>query len=282
MKSLKELMCDSSPVTAPSVFDGISALLVQELGFPAAYIGSWSTSATRFGIPDLGYINLTDMAELVARLRGIIDIPLVVDAEGGWGNPLHVIRGVKVLERAGANAIHLEDGEFGKHLGATAVLPVGKAVDKIKAALDARDSDEFTIIARSDALAAEGPDATIDRLLAYQDAGADALFLAPAGLPDVKASTPARLVEGSRVPIVVVNDPNCTTAEHGAHGAAMVLYYGVTNYAAEQGMREALTHLKADEPSVATDGRSDFRQFDKFLGIEAHRSHADKYSLSGS
>jgi len=276
VQSLGELIREHKPVAAPSVYDGMSALLVQEAGFSAAYMGSWAATAAKYGLPDLGYMQLSDMVDQVSRIRDIVDIPLVVDAEGGWGNPLQVARSVRSLERAGANAVHLEDHEFGKHLGASRSLPTAVAVDKIKAAVDSRESEDFMIIARSDALASEGLDATIDRLLAYQDAGADALFMSQLKLEN---STAERLVEEATVPLVVVNDSRYTTAEHGSRGAALVLYYGVPNYAALKAMREVLASLKADQPPEAGGLQVDVVEHDRIVGIEDHREMARKYGL---
>ncbi|MFB9857226.1 isocitrate lyase/PEP mutase family protein [Paenarthrobacter aurescens] len=280
MQSLVELMHKSKPVVAPAVQDGVSALLVKELEFPAAYIGSWATSATRYGLPDLGYITLSDMVDQVRRAREILDIPLIVDAEGGWGNPLHVARTVKALERAGANAVHLEDHEFGKHTGGKPrVLSTAATVDKIKAAMDARDSEDFVVIARSDALRTEGLDATIDRVLAFQDAGADAIFLSSVYL---EKSTAERLVQEATVPLVVVKDPGFTVAEHASRGAAMVLDFGVTTLAAAKAMRAALTQLKNDEPATQEspdDSLAETAEFDRFLGIQSHLDLIKKYGL---
>src|SRR5258707_11892266 len=130
-RSLKTLIAENHPLVVPSMYDGISALLIKELEFDAAYIGSYATGATRYGVPDIGYIGLEDMADQVRRLAPIAEVPIIVDGEGGWGNPSHVARSVQVLERAGAAATHIEDNDFGKHITAkSSVISTGKAVDK--------------------------------------------------------------------------------------------------------------------------------------------------------
>ena len=226
--TLRQAIAQGRPLVAPSIYDGISALLVSQLGFQAAYIGSYATGATKYGVPDIGYVGLEDMADQVRRLAPVANAPIIVDGEGGWGNPLHVAHAVKVLERAGAAATHIEDHVFGKHLTAsTTLLTVNQAVDKIKAALDARDSEEFMIIARTDSWASEGQDAAVDRVLAYQEAGADGLFVA--GILD--ADHQARLKAAARVPIFTVNWPELSAADHDAD---VVLYYALSHAAASQ------------------------------------------------
>ncbi|UFS60607.1 isocitrate lyase/PEP mutase family protein [Subtercola endophyticus] len=275
-RSLRSVIDEHSPLIVPSIYDGISALLVKELGFDAAYVGSYATGATKYGVPDIGYIGLEDMADQARRLSAIVDVPLIVDGEGGWGNPLHVARAVRVLERAGAAATHIEDHEFGKHLvRSTKIAPVGVAVDKIKAALDARDSEDFLIIARTDSPGSEGPVAAVDRLLAYQEAGADGLFIG--GFLDEAAH--ARLRAEAHVPIFQPDFPQHTAADHARQSADVVIYYGLTHIAASEGMRSALGVLKAQESTISLEGELSTQGFDEFLGIEAARTTARKFGL---
>ncbi len=277
MHTLKQLIATESPVIAPSIYDGISALLAKELGFKAAYIGSYATSASRYGIPDIGFIGLQDMVDQVARMSSIFPGPIIVDGEGGWGNPLHVARSVRQLERAGASAVHIEDHDFGKHLGVARVFPVQTGIDKIKAALDAKDSDDFMVIARSDATGVEGLDAAIDRLLAYQDAGADALFLAAV---DLDETTAPRLMESARVPVFVVNDSNRSAAEHAARGAAVVMYFALSHLAAEAGIRKAFEILARTSSTEGIELDQDFGRFDEFLQIQDYRVQSDRFGLA--
>jgi 2-methylisocitrate lyase-like PEP mutase family enzyme len=274
--SLRTLIAEHSPLTVPSMYDGISALLLKELGFEAAYIGSYATGATRYGVPDIGYIGLEDMADQVRRLGPIAGLPVIVDGEGGWGNPLHVARSVQVLERAGAAATHIEDHVFGKHITMKPrVLPVAKAVDKIKAAVDARASEDFMIIARTDSPGSEGPERAVDRALAYQEAGADGLFIG--GFLD--EASHARLREAKKVPIFAPDFPQHSAADHARQGADVVLYYGLTHISAKAGMKRALEVLKRDESTVSLEGELSVMGFDEFLGIEAARAAARKYGL---
>ncbi|WP_223693522.1 isocitrate lyase/PEP mutase family protein [Leifsonia poae] len=275
-RSLRTLIAESHPLIVPSMYDGISALLIKELEFEAAYIGSYATGASRYGVPDIGYIGLEDMADQVRRLAPIAGVPVIVDGEGGWGNPIHVARSVQVLERAGAAATHIEDHDFGKHITAkSSVISTGKAVDKIKAAVDARASEDFLIIARTDSLFVEGPAAGVDRLLAYQEAGADGLFVA--GFLDADSWT--RLKAESRVPIYSPDFPQHSAADHAAQGADVVLYYGLAHIAAKAGMLEAYEVLKKNASTVSIENKLSVAGFDEFLGIEDARVQARKYGL---
>jgi 2-methylisocitrate lyase-like PEP mutase family enzyme len=274
-RSLKTLIAENHPLIVPSMYDGISALLIKQLEFDAAYVGSYATGATRYGVPDIGYIGLEDMADQVRRLGPIAEVPIIVDGEGGWGNPLHVARAVQVLERAGAAATHIEDHDFGKHLGAQQVITTEKAVDKIKSAVDARKSEDFLIIGRTDSPAVEGPARAVDRALAYQEAGADGLFIA--GFLDNESW--ARLKESAYVPIYVPDFPSMSAADQAATGADVVLYYGLAHISAKAGMLEAFETLKKHASTVSIENKLSTGGFDEFLGIEAARAQAKKFGL---
>ncbi|MEV0487857.1 isocitrate lyase/PEP mutase family protein [Streptomyces sp. NPDC050508] len=278
MSSLTSLINNRHPLVAPSIYDGISALAAKAAGFEAAYIGSWATGATKYGLPDIGFISLDDMADQVRRLAAAAQMPLVVDGEGGWGNPLHVARAIRVLEEAGAAAIHLEDHEFGKHLGARKViLPLDKAVDKLKAALDARDSEDLLIIARTDAAGTEGMNAAIDRLLAYQEAGASAVMMS--GIPDEPDA--ARLRQEVSVPIFALDRLGSTTAALGKH-ADVIIYLALTQLAAKASIEQALQALAQDGIAPEPEGGYDaYLEFDSFLGITEERAKAQRYGLLG-
>jgi 2-methylisocitrate lyase-like PEP mutase family enzyme len=278
--TLRELIARHHPLVVPSVYDGISALMLRELGFEAAYIGSYATGATRYGLPDIGYIGLEDMADQVRRLAPVAGVPIIVDGEGGWGNPLHVARAVQVLERSGAAATHIEDHDFGKHLTSRPrILPVQAAVDKVKAALDARDSEDFLIIARTDSSGSEGPAAAVDRVLAYQEAGADGLFVA--GLLD--EASRLRLTAESRVPVFTVDFPGQTAESQAKAGADVILYYAIAHMAAAAGLRTAFSALAADGSTLSLQeswgGIGGIGAYDDFLGVPAAREKARQYGL---
>ncbi|WP_448638508.1 isocitrate lyase/PEP mutase family protein [Geodermatophilus sp. URMC 63] len=278
VSSLRNLISENSPLIAAPAYDGISARLVRAFDFKAAYVGSFAVTAAKYGMLDIGFVGLEDMADVVRRVAPIVEVPVIVDGEGGFGNPIHVANAVRVLERAGASATHIEDHVFGKHVGIPQVLPVKQAVDKIKAALDARTSDDFLIIARSDALVGEGEEATIDRLLAYQEAGADALFLARAQKPGEVQNK--RLGEESRVPIVMTNAPGWSAADLGQQGADVVLYATLATLAAESSMRKALEVLAREGSSVSVDDDFiDFASLDAFFGVDEYLATARRFGL---
>jgi 2-methylisocitrate lyase-like PEP mutase family enzyme len=166
-------------VLAPGVYDGLTAKIAGSVGFDALYMTGFGTAAS-LGMPDVGLATLTEMAGNVARIVEASGLPVIADADTGYGNPLNVQRTVKAYERAGAAALHLEDQVFPKKCGffeGKRVIPAAKHVQKVKAACDARTSDEFVIIARTDALAVTGWDDVVDRVHAYREAGADLVFV---------------------------------------------------------------------------------------------------------
>jgi 2,3-dimethylmalate lyase len=164
---------------APFVYDGLSARVAGSVGFDAVYMTGFGTAAA-LGMPDVGLATLTEMAANVARVAEASGLPVIADADTGYGNPLNVQRTVRAYQRAGAAALHLEDQVFPKKCGffeGKRVIPAAEHVQKIKAACDARTDDSFVIIARTDALAVTGWDDVADRVHAYRDAGADAVFV---------------------------------------------------------------------------------------------------------
>ena len=176
---LRQLLAAGRTVVAPGVFDGLSARLVEQAGFAAAY-ASGGAIARSAGVPDLGLLSLS---EIVARLDMIVDsvgIPVIADADTGYGNALNVQRAVRAFERSGVAALHLEDQTFPKkcgHYDDKAIVPAGEMAQKLKAARDALTDPDFIVIARTDAIAVEGFAAALDRARAYGEAGADMIFV---------------------------------------------------------------------------------------------------------
>lgn len=261
------------PLVVPGVYDGLSAKMAASLGFPALYVGSYAASATRYGLPDLGYIGLEDMVDLVRRFSDITDLPIIADAEGGWGSPLQVGRSVRALENAGACAVHVEDHDFGKHLIETpVVLPVRAALDKLSAALDERRSDDFVVIARTDA----GGDEGVDRALAFQDAGADAVFVSG----ELNLQQWAHLKAHATVPLVTVDEPGTSAAELGERGAAVVLYWGYALTAAHTAVADALKRLRETDGAAGIDAAlPTWQEMDLSLGMESELRKAERYGL---
>ena len=202
-------------VIAPGVYDPLTALLAEKTGFEALYVSGAAIAYTRLGRPDIGLVSMSEVVDTVALIRDRISAHLVVDADTGYGNALNVERTVRLLERAGANAIQLEDQDFPKrcgHLDGKALISAEEMAGKIKAAVDARKSHETLIIARTDAVAVEGFYRAVERARLYRAAGADMLFIEALRERDELARVVdktgrdvplmANMVEGGKTPIV--------------------------------------------------------------------------------
>jgi 2-methylisocitrate lyase-like PEP mutase family enzyme len=202
-------------VIAPGIYDPLTALLATQAGFDTLYISGAAIAYTRLGRPDIGLVSLSEVIETVALIHDRVDASLIVDADNGYGNALNVERTVRLLEKAGAHAIQIEDQSFPKrcgHLDGKTLIPAGEMAGKIKAAVDVRRSVDTLIIARTDAVAVEGLPRAIERAVLYRDAGADLLFVeAPKARQDladivrqVGRTVPlvANMVEGGKTPIL--------------------------------------------------------------------------------
>jgi hypothetical protein len=163
-------------MVAPGCYDALGARLVEEAGFPALYMTGFGSAASRLGRPDVGLMTLPEMVDNTRRIEQALEIPVIADADTRYGNPINVIRSVREYEAAGAAAIHLEDQVMPKkcgHMEGQAVIPAAEMAAKVSAAVDARRSSDFLIIARTDARSVEGLEAAIDRARLYRRAGAD-------------------------------------------------------------------------------------------------------------
>lgn len=177
---LRELFAAPGLIVAPGVADALNARLVAAEGFKAIYMTGGGTSAVRLGMPDVGLLTMPEMADNAGRIADASGLPVISDADTGYGNPLNVQRTVRAFEKAGVAGIHLEDQELPKrcgHLSGKTLVSSADMVNKIRAACEARNDDDFVIIARTDALAVEGIDAALDRGRAYEAAGADMIFV---------------------------------------------------------------------------------------------------------
>lgn len=219
-------------VVAPGIYDAFTALVAQQAGFSTLYVSGAAIAYTRLGRPDIGLVSMTEVAQSLALIRERVTAHLIVDGDTGYGNALNVRRTVQEFERAGANAIQIEDQDFPKrcgHLDGKAVIPAAEMCGKIRAALDARRERETLIIARTDAIAAEGFERAIERAHMYREAGADMLFVeAPKTRDDLsrvvkafggKAPLMANMVEGGKTPLL-------PAAELEAMGFALVIFPG--------------------------------------------------------
>ena len=209
----KSLYDDSKPLVVPGVYDAIGARIAQKVGFEAMFQTGYGTSATLLGMPDYGFIGATETVENARRICAVVSVPVIVDVDTGYGNPLSVWKIVKELESAGASGIFLEDQKWPKrcgHMAGKEVVPKEEYVEKLRAALDARKSKDFIIVARTDARAPEGLDAAIERGLQYKKIGADAIFVeAPKSVAEMKkigksidAPLVANMIEGGATPVL--------------------------------------------------------------------------------
>lgn len=217
--SLKSRLAGSDILVAPGVYDGLTATLAQQAGFEALYLSGAAVAYTRLGRPDIGLTSVSEMADTMTLIRDRVELPVVIDADTGFGNALNAQRTMRLYERAGANALQVEDQTYPKrcgHLADKSLISKSEMASKIAAMADARLSSETLIIARTDAIAVEGFDAAIDRAEAYLEAGADVLFIeAPRSGAELKrvaetfrgrAPLLANMVEGGATPIRNASD----------------------------------------------------------------------------
>jgi 2-methylisocitrate lyase-like PEP mutase family enzyme len=217
--SLRERLARPDILLAPGIYDGLTAALAEAAGFEALYLSGAAVAYTRLGRPDIGLTTMSEMADTLALIRDRVALPIVIDADTGFGNALNAQRTMRVYERAGAAALQVEDQSFPKrcgHLADKALIPAAEMAGKIRAMADARASDKTLIIARTDAIAVEGFAAAMDRAGAYLDAGADALFVeAPRSREEMahivatygdRAPLMANMVEGGQTPVTSAED----------------------------------------------------------------------------
>jgi 2-methylisocitrate lyase-like PEP mutase family enzyme len=247
-RDFRNMLIPGAALLLPGVSNALTARVVADQGFPVAYVTGAGIANTYLGVPDIGLVSVTELADHVAAIREAFPGPLVVDADTGFGNAINMVRTVRLLERAGADALQIEDQVFPKrcgHFSGKHVIPAAEMVQKIKAAVDSRRDGDLLIIARTDAIAPEGYDAAIARAVAYREAGADVTFVEAPTTPEQIADIPRRLpwpqlaniVLGGRTP----EFPNAKLKELGYAG---VIYANVALQAAVLGMQAALGELK--------------------------------------
>jgi 2-methylisocitrate lyase-like PEP mutase family enzyme len=282
---LRTLLAGPEIVVAPGIYDGLSAMLVAEAGFKAAYLSGASICYTRFGYPDIGLVSMTEVADTLGAIRERATLPVVVDIDTGFGNALNVQRTVQLFEQRGASALQLEDQVTPKrcgHLSDKALISTREMVGKIKAALDARRSPEMMLIARTDAIAVEGFDKALERAHAYQEAGADMLFIeAPTSRDELakvgsrfKVSVMANMVEGGKTPAL-------PAAELQALGFKLVIFPGGTVRALAFALRDYLASLQISGTTEPYRNRMlDFAGLNRLLDTEGFRMRGKRYDAS--
>lgn len=258
---------------APGVYDPLTARLAEGAGAEALYVSGAAVAYTRLGRPDIGLVTMTEMAETIALIHDRVALPLVVDADNGHGNALNMQRTVRLFERAGAGALQVEDQSYPKrcgHLSEKRLIPAAEMAGKIRAATDARASQDTLIIARTDAIAVEGLAAALDRANLYAEAGADVLFVeAPGSREQLSAVATAlggklplmaNMVEGGKTPVF-------SAPELEALGYALVIFPGGIARAIAHAARDFYATLVQDGSTAAFRNRMfDFDALNEVIG----------------
>jgi len=282
-RQFRALLKPGAALVLPGVSNALAARVVADLGFPAAYVTGAGIANTFLGIPDNGLVTLTELADHVAAIREIFPRPLMVDADTGFGNAMNMIRTVKLLDRAGADAIQIEDQVFPKrcgHFDGKEVISAAEMVAKVKAAADARSDRDLIIVARTDAIAVDGFDAAIERAHAYREAGADVSFVeAPKTTEEIAAIGKLpwpqliNIVLGGRTPEL----PNAKLKQLGFAG---VLYANLALQASLRGMQLALGALRKNgQVGEATALAVDFAERQRLVGKDAFDEMERKYKV---
>jgi carboxyvinyl-carboxyphosphonate phosphorylmutase len=289
---LRALLDSGQTIVAPGAFDSLSARLVEEAGFPAVYMTGFGTSAALIGRPDVGLLTMTEMAGNAGRITECVDIPVIADADTGYGNPLNVIRTVGAYETAGVAGIHIEDQVAPKkcgHLEGKQVIPAEEMVQKIRAAVEARTQPEFVIIARTDARAVEGLARALRRGRMYREAGADVLFI-EALTSEAEAEEAVRAFPG--VPLLFNwaeggKTPPISLDRLRELGYRIVIFPLSTLLAATGAMRRILLQIaQAGTPAAVIREFPTFAEFVDFIGLpqvhQAEQRYAVKPAETGS
>ena len=245
---LKSLLARKQAAILPGAPNALFARVIEDLGFEAVYVTGAGLANMSLGVPDIGLVTLTELTDQVAAICDVVALPVLADADTGFGNPVNMVRTVRALERAGAAGIQIEDQIFPKkcgHFKGKDVIPLGEMVQKVKAAVDTRQDGDFQIVARTDARAIHGFDAALERAHAFIEAGADATFVeAP-----VSAAEIAKIAQSLPVPQVANMvfgglTPATPQAELAAMGFGAVLYANAALQAALKSVQEVLGSLK--------------------------------------
>lgn len=271
-------------IVFPGVYDTLSAKLAARAGFPMAFISGYSVAATAIGEPDLGLLTQTEIVEQARRVCGSVSIPIIVDADTGYGNPLNVIRTVRELIDAGAAGCFLEDQQWPKkcgHMRGKRVIEREEYLDKFRAAVDTRGQADFFIVARTDSLAVLGMDEAIARVTQARALGANASFVeAPNSLAEMseigrRAPGPvvANMIEKGKTPVL----PKEKLAELGFH---LILYPLAGLFAAARGLATIYEKIKRDDTTIGAEGQlMQFDEFNELIGVESKYAIAEKYGV---
>jgi 2-methylisocitrate lyase-like PEP mutase family enzyme len=282
-QTLKALATARRGVIVPGAFNAMSAKVIADAGFEAIYVTGAGVTNMWFGMPDQGFMGLAEIADHTARIRDAVELPLIVDADTGFGNALNVYHTVRVLERAGADCIQLEDQVAPKrcgHFSGKDVIPLDEAVGKIKAAVDARRDPDLLIMARTDAAATQGFDAAVERAQRFAEAGADILFVEAVTTADEVRALPRRLATPQLVNMVIGGKTPIVGADELKDlGYGFVLYANAALQGAVAGMQRVLGALQQagrvdEDPTLVVPFAERQRLVDKPRWDELERRYA--------
>ncbi len=271
---LRELLTDGGTVVAPFVYDGLQARLAERAGFDAIYMTGFGTAASK-GMPEVGLLTMSEMVSQAATLAAAVSIPLISDADTGYGNALNVTRTVREYERAGAAAIHIEDQVWPKRCGFLAgkeVIPLEQMTPKVRAAKDARRDGDFVIIARTDALQPEGWDAAERRARAYYEAGADLVFVDGIRSRDDLDAYQTRLGD-----IPCLYNGSLEPVDELAARGFRIIIHGGTMMKIFEAIRAAMEELKSTGQVQPSLGGRAFSEMMDVLGVEEALALGQKY-----
>ncbi len=281
---LRDRLARRDALLVPGAGNALTARIIQDVGFEAVYVTGAGIANTLLGAPDIGLVTLTELAGTTEAISEICTLPLIVDIDTGFGNAVNTYRTVRVLERAGACALQIEDQDFPKrcgHFSGKAVISVSEMTAKIRAATDARDDANLLIIARTDARAIDGLDAALERAEQFIEAGADLTFVeAPETADEMRAITArlpapqvANMVVGGRTPLL----PQATLADIGF---SLVLYANAPLQAAMRAMSGVLEALKRDGGLDNVIGQlADFEERQRLVGKGFYDALEQKYTI---
>jgi 2,3-dimethylmalate lyase len=285
---LRALLDSGQTIVAPGAFDPLSARLVEEAGFPAVYMTGFGTSAALIGRPDVGLLTMTEMVGNAGRIAACVDIPVIADADTGYGNPLNVIRTVGAYEAAGVAGIHIEDQVAPKkcgHMEGKLVIPAEEMAEKVRAAAEARTQPDFVIIARTDARAVEGLERSLQRGRMYREAGADALFIealtSEAEAEEAVTAFPGvpllfNWAEGGKTPPISLDRLK-------ELGYRIVIFPISTLLAATGAMQRILQEIaQAGTPAAAMHELPTFAEFVDFIGLPQVREAEQRYVVKAA
>ena len=285
MKNFKSMLKSKKPLVIPGIYDALGAKIAQKVGFDAMFQTGYGTSATLFGMPDFGFIGATETVDNARRICRAVSVPVIVDADTGYGNALSVWKLVKELESSGAAGIFLEDQKWPKrcgHMQGKEIVPQEEYTEKLSAAIDARENKDFVIVARTDARATEGLDAAIERGKQNKKTGADAVFVeAPRSLDEMKrigkeinAPLVANMIEGGATPLSPAETLN-------KMGFKIILYPLSVLYANTFATMNILKELKkSGETTKYKQKVVNFNQFNDLVELSKFRKMEKKYRFS--